>query len=235
MDLPAGRYNLAAISRDSRRKGRRSNLVVTGGGTNFADISLNGTAVVRGRVLTSAGERGVANALVAGGDVLVRTDANGFFTVSGVPIGRATLNAGVERSEEGHEPNSDPAFDFPRFGSASLEVLPGEDNFVAIQLAPAARITGRVFNADGTPKGGAMICHPTDEGFEFIYADADRETFPDLGAERVAADQRRERPDGRRCPGRSRGGLGEGAGGVPGDQRSVPQRARGQLQREFPR
>jgi hypothetical protein len=171
-DLPAGRYNLAAISRDGRRKGLRSNLVVTGGGTNFADISLNGTAVVRGRVLTSSGERGVANALVAGGDVLVRTDANGFFTVSGVPIGRSTLNAGVERSEEGHEPKSDPAFDFPRFGSASLEVLPGEDNFVAIQLAPAARITGRVFNADGSPKGGAMICHPTDEGFAFIYADA---------------------------------------------------------------
>ena len=171
-DLPAGRYNLASISRDGRRHGKRSNLVVTSGGTNFADISLNGTAVVRGRVLTSAGDRGVANALVAGGDVLVRTDADGFFTVSGVPIGRATLNAGVERSEEGHEPKSDPAFDFPRFGSASLEVLPGEDNFVAIQLAPSARITGRVFNADGTPKGGAMICHPTDEGFEFIYADA---------------------------------------------------------------
>lgn len=171
-DLPVGRYNLTAISRDGRRKGLRSNLVVTGGGTNFADISLNGTAVVRGRVLTSAGDRGVANALVAGGDVLVRTDTNGFFAVSGVPIGRSTLNAGVERSEEGHEPKSDPAFDFPRFGSASLEVLPGEDNFVAIQLAPAARITGRVFNADGTPKGGAMICHPTDEGFEFIYADA---------------------------------------------------------------
>jgi hypothetical protein len=170
-DLPAGLYNLAAISRDGRRKGRRSGLVVPGGGTNFADISLNGTAVVRGRVLTSSGERGVANALVAGGDVLVRTDASGFFTVAGVPIGRSTLNAGVERSEDGQVPKSNPAFDFPRFGSASLEVLPGEDNFVAIQLAPAARITGRVFNADGTPKGGAMICHPTDEGFEFIFAD----------------------------------------------------------------
>ncbi len=170
-DLPVGTYNLAAISRDQRRFGRRNLVPVAGGATNFADISLNGTAVVRGRVITSGGDRGVANALVAGGDVLVRTDANGFFTVTGVPVGRQSLNAGVERSEEGHEPKSDPAFDFPRFGSATLEVLPGDDNFVVIQLAPSARITGRVFNPDGSPKGRAMICQPTDEGFLFIYAD----------------------------------------------------------------
>lgn len=171
-DLPEGSYNLAAISRDGRRKGKRGNVGVAAGTAGFADISLNGTATVRGRVLTSAGDRGVANALVAGGEVLARTDTNGFFVVEGVPIGRATLNAGVERSEAGFPPKSEPAFQFPRFGSAALEVLPGEDNFVAIQLEPRARITGRVFNADETPKAGAMICHPTDDGFEFIFADA---------------------------------------------------------------
>lgn len=170
-DLPVGTYNLAAISRDQRRFGKRSRLTVAAGVTNFADISLNGTAVVRGRVITSAGDRGVANALVAGGDVLVRTDANGFFTATGVPVGRRTINAGVERTEEGFEPKSDPPFDFPRFGSAQLEVLPGDDNFVVIQLGASARVTGRVFDAAGRPMPGAMICQPQDEGFLFIYAD----------------------------------------------------------------
>jgi hypothetical protein len=170
-DLPVGTYNLAAIARDQRRFGKRSGLAVAAGVTNFADISLNGTAVVRGRVLTSGGDRGVANALVAGGDVLVRTDANGFFTVAGVPVGNRSLNAGVERSEDGFAPKSEPPFDFPRFGSVQLEVLPGDDNFAVIQLQPSARITGRVFNPDGTPKPAAMICQPTDEGFLFLFAD----------------------------------------------------------------
>ncbi len=171
VDLPAGVYNLAAISRDQQRFGKRTLMIVAPGATNFADISLNGTATVRGRVITSAGDRGVANALVAGGDVVVRTDANGFFTATGVPVGRRSLNAGVERSEEGFEPKSDPPFAFPRFGSVQLDVLPGDDNFAVIQLAASARITGRVFDAAGRPMPGAMICQPQDEGFLFIFAD----------------------------------------------------------------
>ncbi len=170
-DLPVGNYNLAAISRDQRRFGKRLQVTVAPGVTNFADVSLNGTATVRGRVITSAGDRGVANALVAGGDVVVRTDANGFFTATGVPVGRRSLNAGVERSEEGFEPKSDPPFAFPRFGSVQLDVLPGDDNFAVIQLAASARITGRVFDAAGRPMPGAMICQPQDEGFLFINAD----------------------------------------------------------------
>jgi len=170
-DLPVGTYNLAAIARDQRRSGKRNLVPVAAGITNFADVSLNGTAIVRGRVITSGGDRGVANALVAGGDVVARTDANGFFTATGVPVGRRSLNAGVERSEEGFPPKSDPTFDFPRFGSSMLEVLPGDDNFVVLQLQPSARITGRVFNANNTPKPRAIICQPTDEGFLFIFAD----------------------------------------------------------------
>ncbi|MGV3773442.1 MAG: MSCRAMM family protein, partial [Verrucomicrobiales bacterium] len=169
--LQARAYNLAAISQDLKRSGQRLNVAAVAGFTNFVEIPLNGTATVRGRVLTSSGDRPVANALIAGGDVLARTDENGFFTVTGVPTGKQTISAGVERSEEGFPPKSSPAFDFPRFGSASLNVLPGADNFVIIQLTPAARVLGRVFNADGTPKAGAMICMPQDEGFFFIHAD----------------------------------------------------------------
>ncbi|HEY6225693.1 MAG TPA: hypothetical protein VI282_01090, partial [Verrucomicrobiae bacterium] len=169
--LQSGIYNLVAFSQDSRRIGLRNNIAVAAGGTNVIEIILNGTATVRGRVLTPAGDRPVANALVAGGDALVRTDANGFFTATGVPTGRRAISVGVERTEEGFPAKSDPPFDFPRFGSASLDVVAGDDNFVIIQLNAAASIHGRVLDANGVPAPNATICQPEDSGFFFINAD----------------------------------------------------------------
>ena len=37
----------------------------------------------------------VPNALVAGGDILVRTDENGLFELTGVPTGQTEVSAGV--------------------------------------------------------------------------------------------------------------------------------------------
>jgi hypothetical protein len=169
--LQSGVYNLVAFSKDSRRIGLRNNIAVAARSTNVIEIILNGTATVRGRVLTSAGDRPVANALVAGGEALVRTDANGFFTTAGVPTGRRAISVGVERSEEGFPATSDPPFEFPRFGSASLDVVSGDDNFVIIQLKPAGSIYGQVLDANGHPVPGATICRPEDGGFSFIAAD----------------------------------------------------------------
>lgn len=171
-NLPAETLQAVAISSDGRRAGPQQAVIVRENTNTFVSISLTGTSMVRGRVLTSSGDRGVANALVAGGDILVRTDADGFFVAQGVPVGNRVISAGVERTEPGSEPQSDPAFDFPRFGSAQLTVVPGDDNFIAIRLTPAGRVVGRVFDADGRPKPGAFVCHPTDEGFEYVVADA---------------------------------------------------------------
>ena len=74
---------------------------------------------------------------MAGGDTIVRTDANGRFTLTGVPTGIHTISAGVER-------NPAAGLDFPRLGSASLNIVAGVENFVVVRLRPAGRITGRV-------------------------------------------------------------------------------------------
>ena len=169
--LPAGNFSLVALSSDGRRVTGIEAVTLEEGATPFAVLALPGTASVRGRVLTAGGERGVGNALVAGGREIVRTDAQGFFEVPGLAFGRRRFEAGVERSRAGEPAQSDPAFDFPRFGSAEIEVLPGDDNFVLIRLSPAARVVGRVLDAAGRPMPGAMVCHPEDEGFSFVQAD----------------------------------------------------------------
>ena len=170
-DVPVGRFSLVALSSDGRRVTGRERVTLREGETPFAVLALPGSALVRGRVLTAAGERGVGNALVAGGREIVRTDARGFFEIPGVAFGRRGFEAGVEQSVASEPAKSDPPFDFPRFGSAAIEVLPGDDNFVLIRLTPAARVVGLVLDAEGRPMPGAMVCHPEDEGFSFVRAD----------------------------------------------------------------
>jgi hypothetical protein len=170
-DVPVGIFSLTALSSDGRRVTGTERITLREGETPFTVLALPGSALVRGRVLTAAGERGVGNALVAGGREIVRTDAQGFFEIPGVAYGRRDFEAGVERSVANQPPQSDPPFDFPRFGSAAIEVLPGDDNFVLIRLTPAARVVGLVLDAEGRPMPGAMVCHPEDEGFSFVRAD----------------------------------------------------------------
>ena len=171
-NVPEGVHDLVAISRDGKRSGKRLNIGAVSGFVVVADIVLPGTATVHGRVLTATGDRGVENAMVAGGEMLVRTDASGAFTLTGVPTGPRQIQAGVERSLPGEPTRSSPAFDFVRFGSGSLTVVPGEANYVTLRLTPAARVTGRVFNAAGDPVPGAQVCRPIGDGFEYVYADA---------------------------------------------------------------
>lgn len=172
-DVPVGNFSLVALSADGRRVTGTERLTLREGETPFVVLALQGSALVRGRVLTAAGERGVGNALVTGGREIVRTDEQGFFEIQGVAFGRRRFEAGVKRSVTGGPAESDPPFDFPRFGSAEVEVLPGDDNLVLIRLTPAARVVGLVLDAEGRPMPGAMVCHPEDEGFSFVRADRD--------------------------------------------------------------
>lgn len=172
-DVPVGAYRILVFSSDGRTGARREAVPVTEGVITFAQIALPGTSIVRGRVLTASGDRPVAGAVVAGGSELTRTDADGFFIVEGVPVGRQQISVGVERTRSGEPARSDPAFDFPRFGGTQLDVLPGDGNFVVVRLEPAARVVGRVLLADGKPKAGAFVCHPVESGFEFVEADAE--------------------------------------------------------------
>ncbi|MEX0326383.1 MAG: Ig-like domain-containing protein, partial [Puniceicoccaceae bacterium] len=172
--IPVGDYDIIAISADSRRKGERRDILAVAGSINTVNISLQARAVVHGRVETSTGLP-VENAIVGGGETLVRTDALGRFTLTGVPTGNQGISAGLER-------NPDAGIDFPRLGSASLNVLPGDDNFVIVRLRPAGRIIGRVFDSLGEPIPGARVAIPQQDGFLWVDADAQGNyEFPGLG------------------------------------------------------
>src|SRR4029078_4928189 len=95
--VPVGTYDIVAISADGRRKGERRDVAAISGGISNVSITLQGFGVVTGRVETSTGVP-VPNAIVAGGEMLVRSADNGGFILSGVPTGQRTIAAGVERN-----------------------------------------------------------------------------------------------------------------------------------------
>lgn len=160
-DIPVGTYGVAAISMDGRRKGERSGIAAIANDTNFVQVALNGTGVVMGRVEDSSG-RPVANALVAGGAALVRADTNGLFTLTEVPLGQRGIDAGLEGQYA--------ANGFPRFGRASINVLPGVDNFTVVRLRPAGVITGKVRDTSGKGVGGVNVSIPVEGGFAWTKA-----------------------------------------------------------------
>ena len=169
--IPLGTWDVLAISFDGKRKAIRRGIGAIAGVISHVNLTLQGLASVSGRVVTSAGVP-VENAIVAGGEALVRTDANGLFSLTGVPTGARTLSAGVERSPTNGPAKSNPACDFPEFGSVSLNVLPGTDNFVVIRLGNAGRIIGRVLDANGNPIPNARVSTPMGLGFRWVNADA---------------------------------------------------------------
>ncbi|MEO7677287.1 MAG: carboxypeptidase-like regulatory domain-containing protein, partial [Verrucomicrobiota bacterium] len=142
-NIPANIYDVVGVSLDGKRKGERRDVSAPGGITNQVTISLQGFGVVVGRVETAVGIP-VANAIVAGGEMLARTDAAGTFRLTGVPTGLRSISAGVERSLAGQPAKSSPPFRFPRIGSAMVNVLPGVDNFAVVRFEPRGSIIGRV-------------------------------------------------------------------------------------------
>ncbi|MBI1176201.1 hypothetical protein GC207_02040, partial [bacterium] len=163
-DLPAQNFDVVAISFDGRRKGVRRNFTVMENTLSVVNISLEATTQLFGRVQFEDG-RPAANALVAGGLTLVRTDAQGNFMLEGVPVGSRSISAGLER---------DPAagIDFPRLGSATVNVVAGSDNYVVVKLRAAGRVYGKVLDANGNPIGGIRVAIPVDGGFFWTDADS---------------------------------------------------------------
>ncbi len=162
--IPVGSYDIIAISTDGKRQGERRNVAVGSGSTSVVNISLQGRAAVHGRVETSTGIP-VAGALVGGGEALVTSDAGGNFTLTGVPTGPRGISAALPR-------NPAAGIDFPRLGSASVNVLPGADNFVVVRLASGGRIVGRVLDAAGNPVPNVSVALPEQGGFRYVTADA---------------------------------------------------------------
>lgn len=170
-DVPARTYDVVAVANDGRRRGDRRNVSAGAGVTNFITVALQGFGVVVGRVEFSDG-RPIHNALVGGGDAVVRTDVNGVFRLTGVPTGVRLISAGVERSISNAPPRSNPASPFPRIGSAQLTVIPGVENFAVVRLEPRGTIQGTVRDADGHPVAGGAVAIPEQGGFRWVPVNA---------------------------------------------------------------
>src|SRR5205085_349522 len=65
-----------------------------------------------------------------------------------------------------------PPFGFPRIGSATVNVVPGVDNFVVISFPAAGAIVGRVLDETGTnPVTQVNVALPQENGFSYVPVD----------------------------------------------------------------
>jgi hypothetical protein len=174
-EIPARAIDVVAVSADGRRKGVRREINVLPDVLTYVNVFLEDVTRVFVQVQFDDGQR-VPNAAVAGGDVLRRTDANGVVELTGVPVGRRTFSAGIEK---GGHPR---AADFARLGSETADIIGGSENFVIVRLRPAGRIFGRVTDANGTPQGGINVAIPLEGGFLWTTVDANGNyAFENLG------------------------------------------------------
>ena len=162
--LPAGKWDIVAVTFDGRRKALRLGYSVIADATLVANLTLESTTQLLGRVQFEDG-RPAANALVAGGLSLVRTDAAGNFALEGVPVGNRIISAGVERNPEA-------GIDFPRLGSAAVQVVAGANNYVVVKLRAVGRIYGKVIDLKGAGVGGVRVAIPVEGGFFWTDADS---------------------------------------------------------------
>ncbi|MCC6619868.1 MAG: Ig-like domain-containing protein [Deltaproteobacteria bacterium] len=155
-DVAIGQQFVAAISFDGQRKGEAA-VNVTAGAETWVKVSLQGRATVAGKVQYANGLP-AKNALVAGGEALVRTDDAGLFVTEGVPTGHRVIAAAVERDLAA-------GIMFTRFGAGELVVSPTGPNFVVVTLEQVGRLEGFVRNAQGAPLGDVKVALPQPTGF----------------------------------------------------------------------
>ena len=173
-NVPIQTLDVVAVTFDGTRKGVRKGIAPVANATTYANVALEAATTVSGLVTFDDG-RPATNALVAGGVALVRTDVNGDFQLQGVPVGNATISAGLER-------NPAAGIDFPRLGSTSTLIVAGEANYVVVKLRPAGRIFGKVFDAQGNPQPGIRVAIPQQGGFYWTVADTNGTySFENLG------------------------------------------------------
>jgi len=173
-NVPIQTVDIGAVTFDGTRSGVRLGVNPVANVVTYANVTLQAATTVSGQVTFDNGDP-APNALVAGGVALVTTDANGNFQLQGVPVGLATISAGIEA-------NPAAGIDFPRLGSTSTTIVPGEANYVVVKLAPAGRIYGQVFDAQGNPQSGVEVAIPQQGGFYWTTADSKGNySFDNLG------------------------------------------------------
>ena len=165
--IPATNWAVVAVSADGRRRGIRLNTRVAEGAEPNLLLALEATATLRG-IVRYWDETPAPNAKVGGGDRVVRTDSNGRFELSGVPLGARTLVAGVDApdSKDG----------VTRLGSHQLSVVPLGNDDVTIRLNAFGRIRGVVFDGSSTNRvPNVRVSIPSDSGFFWVNANSNGE------------------------------------------------------------
>ena len=142
--LPAVPITIKAIDQAGLEQGSVATTIVGGQEITANILLLGGVGTVRGVVLDSDGTP-VANAVIGGGLALVRTDVNGVFTLTGVPLGQRTISAFDEQRQ------------LPGSVAVNLTVA-GEDVPIQIILQAQGTVAGRIFEANGsTPVSGLKV------------------------------------------------------------------------------
>ncbi len=164
-NVPIATWDVVAVTRDGARKGVRQGITPTAAQPTYVNIALEAATTVFGQVQYDNGEP-VPNALVASGATLVYTDTNGNFTLQGVPVGSASISAGLQANPAAGIP-------FTRLGGSSVNVVAGSANYVVVKLNAAGRIFGQVFDAQGNPQPNIRVAIPDPQGGGFFWTVAD--------------------------------------------------------------
>ncbi len=164
-NVPISTWDIAAVTFDRTRQGVRQGVIPMANQPTYVNITLQTATSVFGQVQYDDGQP-VPGALVAGGIALVTTDTNGDFVLQGVPVGNASISAGLQANPAAGIP-------FTRLGSAQVTVIPGTANYVVVKLNAAGRLYGTVYDSQGNTQPNIEVDIPDPNGGGFYYTFAD--------------------------------------------------------------
>ncbi len=134
-NVPAGDIEVRAFRQSSFEESSALSFLNEGDVQSVSLVFPGSGGTVRGFV-RDALNRPIAGAVVAGGPSLTRTDGNGFFEISGLPVGSFTIYG--------------QGADSAALGQIRIDSLGASDvQDIVITLEPVGTITGTVFEADG--------------------------------------------------------------------------------------
>ncbi|MDJ0848600.1 MAG: Ig-like domain-containing protein [Myxococcota bacterium] len=133
--VPAGDVELLAVRQSTFEQADARSFLGDGEEQELLLVLPGSGGTVRGIVRDALGNP-IAGATVAGGPTLTQTDENGFFEITGLPLGSFTIY-GQSRGS-------------PALGQIDVQSLGADDvQDAVITLEPVGSVQGRVFEADG--------------------------------------------------------------------------------------